>query len=47
MKKDNKILEKVLAGAALQSAKSSANKMCSWIFYQDKEPAELKKLRKF
>ncbi len=47
MKKDNKILEKVLAGAALQAAKDSANKHCTWYFHQEKAPAELKKLRKF
>lgn len=41
-----KIISKVIAKAALSTAKEAAGKASQWLQYQPKEPAELKKMLK-
>lgn len=47
MKKEVKTIDKIIAVAALASAKSNVNSTCSWFFHQPKVPDSVKKLRKF
>ena len=47
MKKEAKVVDKIVGAIALASAKSSVNSTCSWFFHQPKIPNNVKKLRKF
>ncbi|CCZ42840.1 MAG: cyclic lactone autoinducer peptide [Butyribacter sp.] len=47
MVKKIKAVEKVIAKAALTTAKSNVNSVCNFFFYQSKIPEKAKKLRKF
>ncbi len=40
-------IKKVVANAAYSSAVRSANRNCTYFFYQSKLPEKVKKLRKF
>ena len=46
MKKDVKIVDKLICAAALLSAKNNVNSTCSWFFYQPRVPDSVKKLKK-
>ena len=46
----DKVKTKVLEGInliALKLTASSANLACDWLYFQDEEPDEVKKMRKF
>ncbi len=47
MKAKGKIVEKLIASLAYQSAEKEANSSCQIFFHQPKLPEKVKKLRKF
>lgn len=47
MKKEIKIMDKLICAAALESAKSNVNSTCSWFFHQPKVPKSVKKIKKY
>lgn len=40
-------MKKTIAKLAYAVAKKEANQGCQWLFFQHKQPEEVKKLRKF
>lgn len=46
MKKDAKLIDKIIGASALAAAKGNVNSVCSWFFHQPKVPDNVKKLRK-
>lgn len=46
MKKEAKLIDKVIGASALAAAKSNVNSVCSWFFHQPKVPDGAKDLKK-